>query len=99
MEDTIRTRVEESLRSAAAPILEKLGKKKLSNDELQLLALYLISSKLDEIRNTLDEISRSLERLNELPVVIKAGDSEIKEKLGEVLDALQRMITFSVEEA
>lgn len=99
MENAVRTRVEESLRNAAAPILEKLGKKKLSNEELQLLALYLISNKLDEIRTALDEISRSLERLNELPIVIKASNNEVKEKLGEVLDVLQKMASFSVEEA
>lgn len=100
MDEVVRSRIDALLRSAAAPVLDKLSReKKLNRDELELLALYLISSKLDEIRGALDEIARGVQRLNEVPAIIKERNAELKEKLDEILNELKKMQAFGVEEA
>ncbi|KUO87044.1 MAG: hypothetical protein AT715_07410 [Thermoproteus sp. JCHS_4] len=99
MDEALRSRLDGLMRSAAAPVLDKISKnKKLNTDELLIASLYLISAKLDDIRNSLDEVARGIQRLNELPPVLKQNHMDVMAKLGEVLDELKKMQTFGVEE-
>ncbi len=100
MDEEMRGRLDSLIKSAASPVLEKLAKgKRLGSDELLIASLYLISAKLDDIKTSLDEIARGVQRLNELPPVIKQNNLDVMAKLGEVLDELRKMQTFGVEEA
>lgn len=100
MGEEVRARLDSLVKSAATPVLEKLAKgKKLSTDEFLIASLYLISVKLDDIRMSLDEITRGVQRLNELPPVIKQNNLDVMAKLSEVLNELKKMQTFGVEEA
>ncbi len=100
MDEALKARLDSLVKNAAAPVLDKIAKgKKLSSDELLVVSLYLISAKLDDIRASLDEVARGVQRLNELPPVIKQNHLDVMAKLGEVLEELKKMQTFGVEEA
>ncbi|AEA11920.1 hypothetical protein TUZN_0424 [Thermoproteus uzoniensis 768-20] len=99
MDEALRAKLDTLVRSAAAPVIDKISKnKKVSADELLIASLYLISAKLDDIRNSLDELARGIQRLNELPPVIKQNHLDVMTKLGEVLEELKKMQTFGIEE-
>ncbi|MEL9991743.1 MAG: hypothetical protein QXP98_05835 [Thermoproteus sp.] len=100
MDDAVRARVDALVKNAATPILDKIAKgKKINTEELLLVSLYLLSLKIDDIRNSLDEIARGVQRLNELPPVLKQNNLDVMAKLNEILEELKKMQAFGVEEA
>ncbi|CCC81490.1 hypothetical protein [Thermoproteus tenax] len=98
MDEALKARIDGLVKNMAAPIIDKINKgKKISNDEALIVSIYLILVRLDDIRGALEEIARGVQRLNELPPVLKQYNADTMAKLNEILEELKKMQSFGVE--